>query len=240
MLRFRRRSSPAPRPSCAMPPPLRALLQRTRCMYFRDPASACNKRKPGSGCPAFAGANRMLAILGTSDACIATNPRTWRWRCWPMTRSCMCEVRREPGSSAGGLFRAAGRTARYRNRAGARRSGDSRHPAAPSAGRACGFSELRDRASYEFALVSAAAAIALSDGKIASARFALGGVAPGRGGSARPSGLSPERRQANLAFRNAADICLKGARLRTRSHNGFKVRSWPKRCIVHAFKQITS
>jgi xanthine dehydrogenase YagS FAD-binding subunit len=50
------------------------LLQRTRCMYFRDPASACNKRKPGSGCPAIAGANRMLAILGTSDACIATNP----------------------------------------------------------------------------------------------------------------------------------------------------------------------
>ena len=50
------------------------LLQRTRCMYFRDLASPCNKRKPGSGCPAIAGANRMLAILGTSDTCIATNP----------------------------------------------------------------------------------------------------------------------------------------------------------------------
>src|SRR5271167_4705537 len=50
------------------------LLQRTRCMYFRDTASACNKRTPGSGCAAIAGANRMLAILGTSDACIATNP----------------------------------------------------------------------------------------------------------------------------------------------------------------------
>src|SRR5262245_46651975 len=50
------------------------LLQRTRCMYFRDTAMACNKREPGSGCPAITGSNRMLAILGTSEHCIATNP----------------------------------------------------------------------------------------------------------------------------------------------------------------------
>src|SRR4051812_31959266 len=50
------------------------LLQRTRCVYFRDPAMPCNKREPGSGCPAITGANRMLAILGTSESCIATNP----------------------------------------------------------------------------------------------------------------------------------------------------------------------
>src|SRR5580765_5565448 len=50
------------------------LLQRTRCMYFRDTAMACNKREPGTGCPAITGANRMLAILGTSEHCIATNP----------------------------------------------------------------------------------------------------------------------------------------------------------------------
>src|SRR4029079_18561703 len=50
------------------------LLQRTRCVYFRDPAMPCNKREPGSGCPAITGHNRMLAVLGTSDHCIATNP----------------------------------------------------------------------------------------------------------------------------------------------------------------------
>src|SRR6266566_2302128 len=50
------------------------LLQRTRCMYFRDTAMPCNKRDPGSGCPAIGGGNRMLAILGTSEKCIATNP----------------------------------------------------------------------------------------------------------------------------------------------------------------------
>src|SRR2546430_7053739 len=50
------------------------LLQRTRCMYFRDTAMPCNKREPGTGCPAITGANRMLAILGTSEHCIATNP----------------------------------------------------------------------------------------------------------------------------------------------------------------------
>jgi xanthine dehydrogenase YagS FAD-binding subunit len=50
------------------------LLQRTRCVYFRDPAMPCNKREPGTGCPAITGHNRMLAVLGTSDQCIATNP----------------------------------------------------------------------------------------------------------------------------------------------------------------------
>ena len=50
------------------------LLQRTRCMYFRDPAMPCNKRAPGTGCPAITGANRMLAVLGASEHCIATNP----------------------------------------------------------------------------------------------------------------------------------------------------------------------
>src|SRR4030081_1814591 len=73
------------------------LLQRTRCMYFRDTAMACNKREPGSGCPAITGANRMLAVLGTSDHCIATNPSDMcvRWRHWRPRSTC-----RDPRGSA--------------------------------------------------------------------------------------------------------------------------------------------
>ena len=60
------------------------LLQRTRCMYFRDTVWACNKRLPGSGCSAMEGSNRMLAVLGTSEHCIATNPSDMNVRWWPL------------------------------------------------------------------------------------------------------------------------------------------------------------
>ena len=105
------------------------------------------------------------------------------------------------------------------------------------AGERSAYLKLRDRASYEFALVSAAAAVTLSGGKIASARFALGGVGtrPWRVSEAEQAltGAAPSE----TAFRNAADICLKGAR--PQSHNGFKVEL-AKRCVVRALKQITS
>ena len=108
---------------------------------------------------------------------------------------------------------------------------------APSAGERAVYLKLRDRASYEFALVSAAATVTLSADKIACARFALGGVGtrPWRVSEAERSlaGMAPSE----AAFRNAADICLKG--VRSQSHNGFKVEL-AKRCVVHAFKQITS
>jgi xanthine dehydrogenase YagS FAD-binding subunit len=106
----------------------------------------------------------------------------------------------------------------------------------PPAGERSTYLKLRDRASYEFALVSAASAITLSNGVIASARFALGGV------GTRPWRVSETERAligqapSEEVFRNAAEICLKGARPQTQ--NGFKVEL-AKRCIVHAFKQIT-
>ena len=108
---------------------------------------------------------------------------------------------------------------------------------APPEGERSVYLKLRDRASYEFALVSAAVAVTLADGKIASARFALGGVGtrPWRISEAERA-LGRSRPQARQAFRDAAEICLKGAR--PQSHNGFKVEL-AKRCIVHAFKQIT-
>jgi xanthine dehydrogenase YagS FAD-binding subunit len=214
------------------------LLQRTRCMYFRDPASACNKRKPGSGCPAIAGANRMLAILGTSDACVATNPSDMAVAM--LAYDAVVHVQAASGTRQIPL-------ADFYVLPGQRPDietvlvpGDLvTHVTLPSppAGERSVYLKLRDRASYEFALVSAAAAVTLSDGKIASVRFALGGVGtrPWRIGEAERAlaGAAPSE----AAFRNAADICLKGAR--PQSHNGFKIEL-AKRAIVHAFKQITS
>jgi xanthine dehydrogenase YagS FAD-binding subunit len=105
------------------------------------------------------------------------------------------------------------------------------------AGERAAYLKLRDRASYEFALVSAAAAITLSQGKIASACFALGGVGtrPWRVPEAERALIGQAPSEA--AFRDAADICLKGAR--PQSQNGFKIEL-AKRCVVHVFKQVTN
>jgi xanthine dehydrogenase YagS FAD-binding subunit len=214
------------------------LLQRTRCMYFRDLASPCNKRKPGSGCPAIAGANRMLAILGTSEACIANNPSDMAVAM--MAFDAVVHAQGVPGNRQIPL-------ADFYVLPGQRPDIETvlapgeliTHvtlPPPPMGERSL-YLKLRDRASYEFALVSAAVAVTLSDGKIANARFALGGVGtrPWRVREAERvlRGRAPDEH----AFRSAADICLDGAR--PQSHNGFKVEL-AKRCIVHAFKQVTS
>jgi xanthine dehydrogenase YagS FAD-binding subunit len=214
------------------------LLQRTRCMYFRDLASPCNKRKPGSGCPAIAGANRMLAILGTSDACIANNPSDMAVAM--MAYDAVIHVQ---GASGDRLIPLAD----FYVLPGQRPDIETvlapgeliTHVTLPQpqVGERSVYLKLRDRASYEFALVSAAVAVTLADGKIADARFALGGVGtrPWRVREAERvlHGHAPDEH----AFRSAADICLAGAR--PQSHNGFKVEL-AKRCIVHAFKQVTS
>ena len=214
------------------------LLQRTRCMYFRDLASSCNKRNPGSGCPAIAGANRMLAILGTSDTCIANNPSDMAVAM--MAYDAFVHVQGVSGDREIPLADFYVLPGQRPDIETVLAPGDLiTHvtlPAPPAAERSI-YLKLRDRASYEFALVSAAVAVTLSAGKIASARFALGGVGtrPWRvkGAERALVGSAPNE----AAFRNAAEICLEGTR--PQSHNGFKVEL-AKRCIVHAFKQVTS
>lgn len=213
------------------------LLQRTRCMYFRDPASACNKRKPGSGCPAIAGANRTLAILGTSDACIATHPSDMAVAM--MAYDAVVHVQGVSGDQQiplADFYVLPGQRPEIET---VLAPGDLvTHVTlpAPPTGERSAYLKLRDRASYEFALVSAAVAVTLSKGVLASARFALGGVGtrPWRVNEAERAlvGQAPS----DAAFRNAAEICLKGAR--PQSQNGFKIEL-AKRCIVHAFKQVT-
>jgi xanthine dehydrogenase YagS FAD-binding subunit len=214
------------------------LLQRTRCMYFRDLASPCNKRKPGSGCPAIGGANRALAILGTSDACIATHPSDMAVAM--MAYDAVVHVQGASGERKIPLTEFYVLPKDRPDIENGLKPGDLvTHVALPPrpAGERAAYLKLRDRASYEFALVSAAVAVTLSQGKIASARLALGGVGtrPWRVTEAESALVGQAPNEA--VFRSAADICLKGAR--PQGQNGFKVEL-AKRCVIHAFKQVTN
>ena len=214
------------------------LLQRTRCMYFRDLASPCNKRKPGAGCAAIGGSNRMLAILGTSESCIATNPSDMAVAL--MAYDAVVHVQGTLGARQIPLKDFYVLPQDRPDIENVLKPGDLvTHVALPArpAGERAFYLKLRDRASYEFALVSAAVAVTLAQGKIASARLALGGV------GTRPWRV-PEAEQvlvgqapSEAAFRSAAEICLRGAR--PQSQNGFKVEL-AKRCVVHAFKHVTN
>ncbi len=153
------------------------LLQRTRCMYFRDTAMPCNKREPGTGCPAITGSNRMLAILGTSEHCIATNPSDM---CVAMAAlEATIHVQGTKGSreiAFADFHLLPGNTP---NRETVLEPGDLiTHVTLPPprSGSKQAYLKLRDRASYEFALASAAVVINVAGGNVTHARIALGGV----------------------------------------------------------------
>ena len=211
------------------------LLQRTRCFYFYDTTTPCNKREPGSGCSAVDGLNRMHAILGTSEDCIATHP------------SDMCVAL----AALGAVVVAAGRNGE-RHIAFAdfhRLPGDTPQIDTnlnsdeiitaielPPHGFAKHYSylKIRDRLSYAFALVSVAATLEIDNGVIKEARLALGGVAhkPWRDqrSEAQLSG-APATRE---SFARAADTILSDAR--GFGHNNFKIEL-SRRAIVRALTQ---
>ncbi|WP_029003539.1 FAD binding domain-containing protein [Azorhizobium doebereinerae] len=200
------------------------LMQRTRCGYFYDVASACNKRAPGSGCDARAGENRLHAVLGWSEACIATHPSDV---CVPLAAlDAVVEIegrdgRREMPLEA--LHRLPGDTPAQDT---ALAPGDLilavRLPA-EAAGFAANarYLKLRERTSYAFALVSAAAALRLEGGVIAEARLALGGVAAKPWRSRAAEQALAGRRPDDDAFRRAAQAALADAR--PSGDNGFKI-----------------
>src|SRR5438132_6335298 len=153
------------------------LLQRTRCMYFRDTAMPCNKRVPGTGCSAITGSNRTLAVLGTSQHCIATNPSDM---CVALAAlEATIHVLGPKGSRAvplGDFHLLPGNTPQ---RETVLEPGDLiTHVTlpAPVAGSKQVYLKLRDRASYEFALASAAVVITLAGQNVTRARIALGGI----------------------------------------------------------------
>ncbi|HTK88887.1 MAG TPA: xanthine dehydrogenase family protein subunit M [Verrucomicrobiae bacterium] len=210
------------------------LLQRTRCPYFTDPAFAeCNKRRPGSGCAARQGYTRMHAILGASDACIATHPSDMAVALAVL--DAMIDVTGPDGDRSlaiGDFHRLPGATPHVETNL---RPGELivavRLPASPFARRSH-YVKVRDRASYAFALVSVAAAVGLDGGgMIRAARLALGGVAhkPWRVPAAEEALIG--RRADSRAYADAADLLLQGARpLRD---NAFKIEL-ARRTVVRA------
>jgi xanthine dehydrogenase YagS FAD-binding subunit len=210
------------------------LLQRTRCMYFRDTAMPCNKREPGTGCAAIAGSNRMLAILGTSEHCIATNPSDM---CVAMAAlEATIHVQGPKGSReiAFGDFHLLPENTPHRETV--LEPGDLiTHVTLPPpiTGSRQVYLKLRDRASYEFALASAAVVINVAGGTVTYARVALGGVGtkPWRSHEAENELTGKPANAAN--FRSAAEAALRGAK--AQSENGFKIEL-AKRCLAHALQ----
>ncbi|TYO68218.1 xanthine dehydrogenase family protein subunit M [Bradyrhizobium hipponense] len=156
------------------------LLQRTRCAYFYDTASRCNKRAAGSGCDARDGENRSHAVLGWSDSCIATHPSDF---CVPLVAlDAVVEIEGSNGRREivlDELHRLPGDTPA---RDSTLEPGDlivavRLPPAARGFAAHAGYLKVRERTSYAFAVVSAAAALQIENGKIKQARLALGGVA---------------------------------------------------------------
>jgi len=214
------------------------LLQRTRCVYFRDAGAPCNKREPGSGCSAIHGFNRTMAILGTSEHCIATHPSDMSVALAALeARVAIQGVHGERSVPIGEFFLLPGDTPQHEN---VLAPGDLvTHVILPPPrkGARSHYLKLRDRASYEFALASAAVVLAVEDGRIAHARVALGGV------GTRPW-RSPEAEQALLGkpangetFAAAAAAALRQAR--PQSQNGFKVEL-ARRCLSHALTTVAA
>ncbi len=214
------------------------LLQRTRCYYFYDAAMDCNKRSPGSGCPAIAGVNRIHAILGASESCIATHP----------SDMCVALAALEARIHVSGpdgervipiaeFHRLPGETPERDTHLehGEIITAVELPPSGATAHHS--YLKLRDRQSYAFALVSVAAGLEMDGDRIVSARIALGGVAhkPWRVPEAEAilQGASPK----DEVFGRVAARMLAGAR--GYGHNDFKI-ALARRAIVRALGQAAA
>ncbi len=155
------------------------IMQRTRCAYFRDVSQPCNKRKPGLGCSAIGGENRLHAVLGTSDHCICTHPSDFAVAL--LAVDARVHVRGARGLRVipiDGFHVLPGRTPNVENVLDWGDLIEAIELPASAHARRSTYLKVRDRASYEFALVSVAAALDVDGGIIRAARIGLGGVAP--------------------------------------------------------------
>lgn len=210
------------------------ILQRTRCVYFRNTAMPCNKREPGTGCPAIDGGNRMLAILGVSHQCIATNPSDM---CVALAAlEATIHVRGPTGVRAIPIADFHLLPGDRPDRETVLEPGDLiTHVTLPPpvAGSKQHYLKLRDRASYEFALTSAAVVLSIADEKVTRVRIALGGVGTKPWRSPEAEAVLVGQPATQDQFRKAAEAALRDAQ--PQSENGFKVEL-AKRCLVHALK----
>jgi xanthine dehydrogenase YagS FAD-binding subunit len=210
------------------------ILQRTRCPYFRDVHASCNRRQPGSGCDALDGFNRGHAVLGVSEHCIATHP----------SDMCVAMVVLDAEIHTVG---ADGATRSIPFRDFHRAPGDTPHIEVTlehgelithiviphlRAARRSHYLKVRDRASYEFSLASAAVVLDLDGDTIRAARLGLGGVATRPWRAIEAEHFLAGRKASDATFRDAAEIALDGAV--AREHNHFKIEL-ATRTIVRAF-----
>jgi xanthine dehydrogenase YagS FAD-binding subunit len=214
------------------------LLQRTRCFYFYDTTTPCNKREPGSGCSAVGGVNRMHAILGASEHCIAVHPSDM---CVALDALDARVLATGPDGERSIPF------AEFHRLPGDRPEIDTTLRAdeiitaveLPAQGFASNYSylKIRDRLSYAFALVSVAVGLKIESGAVKEARLALGGVAHkpwrDRDAEAQLSGAPATR----ASFARAADVLLRAAR--GFGHNDFKIEL-ARRVIVRALTQAAA
>lgn len=210
------------------------LLQRTRCVYFRDTAMACNKREPGTGCPAITGHNRTHAILGTSDKCIATNPSDMCIALAALEATIHIQGPKGTRAVAFGDFHVLpGNTP---ERETVLEPGDLITAVTlppPSSGSKHLYLKLRDRASYEFALASAAVVLTVNGGNIRRARIALGGVGTKPWRSPEAEAALTGKPVNDSTFHQAAEAALRNAK--PQSENRFKIEL-AKRCLTHALR----
>src|SRR5690242_10429013 len=215
------------------------LLQRTRCGYFRDVGSACNKRVPGSGCPAIRGENRMLAILGTSEYCIATHASDLAVALIALDAELELHgadgvTRRVP---LGAFYQLPGDTPHVETvLAPGEIIGAVVVPASAAAAKSH-YLKLRDRASFEFALVSVAVALDVADGVVRDVRVAAGGI------GTKPWRLTEVERA--LRGQRLGDDTLHAAAARAgegarpASQNGFK-QVLLRRAVLRALRTVAA
>ena len=213
------------------------LLQRTRCYYFYDPATPCNKREPGSGCSAIGGENRILAVLGTSDQCIATHPSDMAVAMRAL--EAVIVTQKPDGDrrriAIGDFYRLPGSTPEIEN---VLEPGELithvELPPAP-AGRQT-YRKVRDRASYAFALVSVAGIVAVEGGRISSARLAFGGLGPMPWRNEAVEAALVGQEPTDAAFNAAADALLADAR--GHGSNDFKI-PLTRRTLIATLRELT-
>jgi xanthine dehydrogenase YagS FAD-binding subunit len=214
------------------------LMQRTRCYYFYDTTTPCNKREPGTGCAAINGFNRIHAILGTSEHCIATHPSDM---CVALAAlDAIVRVTGKAGDRAipfADVHRLPGDTPQMDTNVRA----DELITAVdlPAQGFAAHYTYLkvRDRASYAFALVSVAAALDMDGDSIAEARVALGGVAHKPWRDTEAEAMLTGQRATTENFQKVAEFIVRDAKGFT--HNSFKI-ALAKRAVVRALRQAAA
>lgn len=214
------------------------LMQRTRCYYFYDSSTRCNKRVPGCGCDARNGFNRYHAVLGTSEHCIATHPSDMCVALAALDATVNVESKNGRRALAARDFhRLPGDSPDRDTNLEAGELIVSVDLPSESQGLNSVYRKVRDRASYAFALVSVAAAVKIVGGKFAQVRVALGGVAHKPWRASIAEGMMVEQVPTPALFEQAAAAEL--ARAVPRRHNAFKIEL-AKRTIVDALGELTS